>query len=172
MSALHPQIPDLHSQEKSRRHILTLIYGNETLVADSLSPVLIFMENPRKSRSWESQSKPQIKLEPPAKLPSLSCSVLVSPAFDIPKCMAHYRMSARPVGETALWKKPTHHVGFHQKNTKTNPSTGKEGRGGIIFNEKESCSWLMSPCLESVCFKNALRTLVMSTVILCELQIS
>lgn len=141
-------------------------------MADSLSPVFIFMENPKQSRSWKSQPKPQIDLEPPAKLPRLSCSVLISPAFDISKCMAHYRMSTCSLGEIALWKKPTHHVEFHQKKTqKQTPAQGRKKRRNH-FNEKESCSWLMSPCLESVCVKNASRTLVMNTVILCELQIS
>lgn len=56
VSVLHPRIPDLHSQEKSRRHIFTLIEGNETPVADSLSPGFIFIGNPRQSRSWKSQS--------------------------------------------------------------------------------------------------------------------
>lgn len=125
VSVLHPRIPDLHSQKKSRRHIFTLIEGNET---GWLTFTRIYLY-------WKSQAeqeleitKPQIKQEPPAQLPGLSCSVLVSPAFDIPKCMAHYRMSACSVGKAA-----------HTPQKHRNKPQHREGRRrGIVLMRRRA----------------------------------
>lgn len=77
-----------------------------------------------------------------------------------------------PWGKLHFGKSPHTMWDFTRKNIKTNPSTRGRKKRRNHFNEKGSCSWLMSPCLESACFKNASRAWVMNTVILCELQIS
>lgn len=41
------------------------------------------------------------------------------------------------------------------KSQKPKPQHREGGRREQILMRKESCSWLTSPCLGSVCFKNA-----------------
>lgn len=76
-----------------------------------------------------------------------------------------------PWGKLHFGESPHTMWDFTRKTRKQTPAQGRKKKRHH-FNEKESCSRLMSPWLESVCFKNAPRTLLINTIILWELEIS
>lgn len=76
-----------------------------------------------------------------------------------------------PWGKLHFGESPHTMWDFTRKTQKQTPAQGRKKKRNH-FNEKESCSWLMSPCLQPVCFKNAPRTLLINTIVLCEVEIS